>query len=146
MQKIRALARRGSGRVAPPPPPTRRASTCGGQDARGSNSSSQQLLLPPQSTSAAPEVEVGSAAKSGSTNALAYLGKKIFGSHHRRRHQHASAKTPEDHSAHEDRHAPKHRSTDLVGVFSSRRPRTAEESLISGGTSLMDMQAFTHVN
>ncbi|KAG9049839.1 hypothetical protein FS837_008889 [Tulasnella sp. UAMH 9824] len=142
MQKIRALARRGSGRVVPPPPPARRASTSG-QDIRGSNSS-QHFLLPPQA-SAAPEEHGGRvSARSGSTNALATLGRKIFGSHHRRHHN-ASSKHG-DGSAREDPQKKKHQSTDLIGVFSRPRARTGEESFMSGGTSLMDMQALAHVN
>ncbi|KAG8914517.1 hypothetical protein FRC00_012890 [Tulasnella sp. 408] len=142
MQKIRALASRGSGRVVPPPP-ARRASTSG-QDIRGSNSS-QQFLLPPQ-PSAAPEEHGGRvAARSGSTNALATLGRKIFGSHHYRRHHHASSKNG-DASAREDPQKKKRQSADLIGVYSRPRARTGEESFMSGGTSLMDMQALAHAN
>ncbi|KAG8900539.1 hypothetical protein FRC00_012404 [Tulasnella sp. 408] len=143
MQKIRALASRGSGRVVPPPPPARRASTSG-QDIRGSNSS-QQFLLPPQ-RSAAPEEHGGRvAARNGSTNALATLGKKIFGSHHHRRHHNASSKNG-DGSAREDPNKKKRQSVDLIGVYSRPRPRAGEDSFMSGGTSLMDMQALAHAN
>ncbi|KAG8922717.1 hypothetical protein FRC01_013688 [Tulasnella sp. 417] len=141
MQKIRALARRSSGRVVPPPAPTRRASTSG-QDARGGSSlSSHQLLLPSQVPPAAPE----RVARSGSVNALSWLGKKISGiHHHRQRHSRASEKHDGASSAREDRHD---RSTDpVVGVYAGRRPRTGEDSCISGGTSLVDMQAFAHPN
>lgn len=145
MHKIRSLARRSSGRVNAPP--ARRASSR--QEKRASNSSARKQ---PQSE-AAPEADVGRAHSSAGTNlnALALFGKKIFGSHHHRHHHHQpsvgtteAATTPTHRRV---RHGHKYPSLDLMGVYASRRPRRGNQmNTLSGGTSLMDIQAFVHAN
>lgn len=138
MHKIRSLSRRSSGRVNAPP--TRRVSSR--QEKRASNSSARNQ--PP--SEAAPEAGVRRAHSTAGTNlnALALFGKKIFGgSHHHRHHHHqpsvgtaegATAPTPR-----RARHGPKY-SLDLMGVYTSRRPRRGNQmNTLSGGTSLMDI-------
>ncbi|KAG8979675.1 hypothetical protein FRB90_008016, partial [Tulasnella sp. 427] len=132
MHKLRSLARRGSGRVVP-------SST-----QRPSSKNRTSSSLSPQEEHTQPaEGDTLRVIASGSTRALALLGKKIFGYH---RHYHSEdpvTSTPESSGK-----ARRHGSLNLLGGYSGRSSRIRrghEKNVLSGGTSLMDMQAYVHV-